>query len=125
MQLNHRGQTLVLFVLLLPVLLLVLGFLIEIGNLHMEKRKVDYAITDALEYGIEHRDSSLLENDIHKLLILNLKTIEKSEIVITEDRITISVTKKVDSIFPFLFQEKNSTFTIQKSISEDHKIIKE
>lgn len=122
---NHRGQTLVLFVLLLPVLLLVLGFLIDIGYLHIEKRKVDHAITNALEYGIEHRDSPTLESDIHKLLVLNLKTIEQSDIVIHEDNITISVTKKVDPIFPFLYKEKNFTITIKKRISNNNKIIKE
>ncbi len=125
MQLNHRGQTLVLFVLLLPVLLLVLGFLIDIGHLHIEKRKVDHAITNALEYVMEHRESSTLETDIYKLLVLNLKTIENAEIHITEDQITISVTKTVNSIFPFLYQEKDTVITMKKSILENKRIIKE
>ena len=71
------------------------------------------------------RESSTLETDIRKLLILNLKTIENSEIHITEDRITISVTKTVKSIFPFLYQEKDTVITMKKSILENKRIIKE
>ncbi len=125
MRLNHRGQTLVFFVLLLPVLLLVLGFLIDIGNLHIQKRKVDHAITNALEYGIEHRDDLTLETDIRKLLILNLKTVDQLNIIITEDYITISITKKIEPIFPFLYSKEDTNITIQKRISENRKIIKE
>lgn len=126
MKLNHRGQTLILFVLLLPVLLLVLGFLVDIGYLHIQKRKLDTTINDALTYGLEHIASEELENKLIKLLQLNLKNIEKEEIIIQENRITITVTMKLKSIFPFL--SKEDKMTIQKSAWKEQdkiRIIKE
>ncbi len=124
MQLNHRGQTLVLFVLLLPVLLLVLGFLVDIGNLHVQKRKIDYVVTDALEYGLEHKDDVTLKQDLYQFLLLNLKTVKHLEIDDTEN-LTILVTQKVNLLFPFLYSTNESEITIKKSISENKKIIKE
>lgn len=129
MKLSNRGQTLVLFVLLLPVLLLILGFLIDIGNLHIQKRKVDYTVNDTLEYGMEHldMDADSLKMELHKLLQLNLKNIEQEEITISGEEITILVTKKTENIFDFLFQEQN-TITIRKKaylVENQVRIIKE
>lgn len=126
MKLNHRGQTLILFVLLLPVLLLVLGFLVDIGYLHIQKRKMDTTINDILTYGIEHIETEELEDKLVRLLQLNLNGIEKKEITIQENQITIRVTKKTEHIFPFLGNQEK--MTIQKSAWKDQnqiRIIKE
>lgn len=126
MKLNHKGQTLILFVLLLPFLLLVLGFLVDIGYLHIQKRKLDTTINDTLTYGVKHIETEELETKLVKLLQLNLTNIEKKEILIQENRITIIVTKKIEHIFPFLGTEEN--ITIQKSAWKEQnqiRIIKE
>lgn len=118
MKQNHRGQTLVLFILLLPVFVLVLGFLIDIGYLHIEKRKVDYAIQSALEYGMKHKEDSTLKEDLQNLLVYNLYPIESSEVEITKNEITIMVSKKIERLLPFLFSEKETKIVIQKTIRE-------
>lgn len=126
MKRNHRGQTLILFVLLLPVLLLVLGFLVDIGYLHIQKRKMDTTINDILTYGIEQIETEELEDKLVRLLQLNLNGIEKKEITIQENQITIRVTKKTEHIFPFLGNQEK--MTIQKSAWKDQnqiRIIKE
>lgn len=130
MRLNDRGQTLVLFVLLLPVFILILGFLVDMGNLHIQKRKVDYTIDDTLQYGMEHldMDEDMLKQELHKLLQLNLKTIEKERIVIENNQITISITKKIETVFGNLFQKEEDTIVIQKKAyfkDEQIRIIKE
>ncbi len=124
---NSKGQTLVLFVLLLPVLLLVLGFLIEFGLLQIEKRKIENTINNALTYGMEHKEEETVKQDIHKLLILNLKTVE-DEIIIEENTITIQITKKVKSIFQNFFSNQQNIIKMKKRINVEngkHYIIKE
>lgn len=112
---NHRGQTLVLFILLLPVLLLVLGFLVDIGYLHIEKRKINDTVDMVLDYGMTHIDSATVEEEMHRLLILNLKTVDEETIEIEENSVTVTVSKKINRIFPFLFQEDSNTIRVQKS----------
>lgn len=114
MKLNDRGQTLVLFILLLPVFLLVLGYLVDMGLLHMQKRKIEHTVQMVLDYGIEHEDSTKLEQEIHQLLIMNLKSVDDEKIVIRESYIEISITKTVEPIFPFLYKNDNNTITITK-----------
>ena len=115
MKMNHRGQTLVLFILLLPVLLLVLGFLVDMGYLYMEKRKINRTVDMVLDYGVTHADATSLEQEMQQLLILNLKTLNEQNIVMDENHITVTVSKTVDGIFPFLFQEKSDTIRVQKT----------
>ncbi len=81
----------------------------------MEKRKVDHAVDMALEYGIEHLDSSYVEEKMNQLLILNLKTVDEQDIQIEENQITITISKTVHRIFPFLFKESNNTIYVQKT----------
>lgn len=116
MKLNDRGQTLVLFILLLPVLLLVLGYLVDIGLLHIQKRKIDRTVDMVLDYGIQHQDSIALEEEMYQLLIMNLKSVEEEKIVITDTSITVAIKKTVDRVFPFLFPNQNHTIQMTKTI---------
>lgn len=122
---NHRGQTLVLFILILPVLLLVLGFLINLGTLQIQKKKLNNTIDQGLTYGIKHKEDETLEYDIYRILLLNLKTIQNYKIELKENDITIEVTQIIKPIFP-IFKEEN--ITIKKRIylkNDTYHIIKE
>ena len=70
-----------------------------------------------LDYGVRHEDSTTLEQEIHQLLIMNLKSVDEEEIVVVNDYITVSVTKTVDRIFPFLFPNQNNRVQIKKTVS--------
>lgn len=118
MILNHKGQTLVLFVLLLPVLLMIFGFLIDTGNLYLEKRKLEQTVKRTLQYGIEHIEEENIEETLHKQLLLNLKKFESDQITVVEDRITIEVNKNVESIIGFLTGKQTHTITYKKMLQK-------
>ena len=65
--LNNKGQTLVLFVILIPIILILVGFITDIGLLALEKVKVDNTIKDVLKnsYGKENSEiiTLLKKND--------------------------------------------------------------
>lgn len=115
MRLNRKGQTLVLFLLLLPILLLVMAYLVDLGFLHLQKRRIDTTIQNALQYGKQHIDSATLEQDLENLLLLNLDPIDY-QIQLEEQRLILTVSKKIDPLFPFLFSEKQTKITVVKSI---------
>jgi len=48
---NNRGQVLIIFVLLLPILFIILAFLIEIGDLLVYQNKLESNVRYIARYG--------------------------------------------------------------------------
>ena len=69
---KNKGQTLVIFILILPILLLLLALIFEIGALHITKIKYENAIKDAIEYGLTHQEENMPQK-LESLLKANIK----------------------------------------------------
>jgi hypothetical protein len=65
---NNKGQSLVTFVLILPILVLMLAFVIDSSICIMEKSKIDGAITSNMEEALKNdiRDEDRIGNAIKK-----------------------------------------------------------
>lgn len=96
---NNKGQTLVLFVLLLPILIIILSMIINYGMLSLEKKKIDESLNDIVSYGIENKDKEELEKDLNRLIVLNIEDIYSKEIKITENEIEIYIEKELNGLF--------------------------
>lgn len=96
---NNKGQTLVLFVLLLPILIIILSMIINYGMLSLEKKKIDENLNDIVLYGIKNKDNEELENNLNRLIVLNIEDIYNKEIKITENEIEISIEKELNGLF--------------------------
>ena len=77
---NNKGQTLVLFVVIIPIILILFTYIFDIGNLYIEKRKINNTLELALEYQKENKN---VESYINK----NIDDID--EIIIKDDEIVI------------------------------------
>ncbi len=104
---NNRGQTLVVFILLLPILLMIAAIIIDSGILFNEKRKIDNTVKEALTYGINHITEEEVINNIKKLINKNISDIQKLDVEINNNIIIIELKKTKESIFSFIFG-KNS-----------------
>lgn len=115
---NNKGQVLVIFVILLPIFLMILALVIDLGLLSIEKRKISNNTYDAVEYYLEGNDK---EKTI-KLLEDNLDDID-IKINETNDYVEIIVTKEYKSLYTIISndQEVNVTY---KGIKETKEIIK-
>lgn len=82
---NNKGQTLVLFVVLLPIILLIFVAVIDLGNIYIEKRKINNVIDTALQY----RESG---KNIRDFINKNIEDLD--EVIINDDYIIIKKTKK-------------------------------
>lgn len=93
---NNKGQSLTAFILIIPIILLVLGLVVDIGLMGIEKRNLSNTLEDVIEYGLKNKD----ENKIKELLYKNIKEedINKLNIKI-DDNITIDIEVKYDGIF--------------------------
>lgn len=98
MKLNNKGQILVLFVVLIPIMLLIMVLVIDCGNVMIEKRKLDNVSKMILDYGVLHIDDEDVENEIVELFELNIDDVVV-DVNISNGEISISSTKYVDGVF--------------------------
>lgn len=98
---NNRGQVLVVFVILLPILLLIFTFVVDIGLLSIEKRKISNNTYDAVEYYLENLDKEKTIN----LLNSNLEDI-KIDITDEDIYVIIYVEKNYKGIFNIIYDNK-------------------
>ena len=122
--LNNRGQSLILFIIILPVILIVLVLVIDIGRVMVLKQELDNINKIVLDYGIdyvnkiENNDSNIndnvnnltdndmellgnddVENEIRNIIMLNKDDIDMVNIKIDDDKIYINLEESVKGIF--------------------------
>lgn len=102
---DNKGQSLVLFVIIIPILLGVLAFVIDLGLINLEKDKLDNINIMVIEYGLENINTVTVK-DLDDLIKEN-DSIVLSDISITSDSIVIILNKEVDSIFGNIINFKN------------------
>ena len=85
---NNKGQTLVVFVLLLPIVILIFIGIIDICNLQYEKRKLENTLDTAVGYYKSGKDVDKYLN----------KVVSDYEINTDNDIITIKVKKEISGL---------------------------
>lgn len=96
---NNKGQVLVMFVILLPLILLLISLVVDMGMLYSEKRNVDNNVKSAITYGLENIDDNNIKFKINNLLKENISDIDSLYIDVTDNKITVNLIKKQTSIF--------------------------
>lgn len=117
---NSKGQSLVVFVLILPVLLLLFALIWEIGNLGLTINKYETAIKDTIEYGLNNQDKENLEEVLTNLLKANIEGNIQIEI---NNYIKINVTQKYDALYNNLFNHKFDINLTYIGYKENNQII--
>ena len=115
---NNRGQTLVMFILMLPLLLIVLCLVVDIGMLSLEKKKLENTLKDAIYYELNNQetDSNMIKNRLTNTLSKNINNIKIKKVEITDNKvITVSISKEYKGIFTKIL--KSNLFDITLTIS--------
>lgn len=94
---NNKGQSLVSFILFLPVIFIMITIVWEIGNLSVLKNKYEDEIISTIQYGLKHIDNPNLKDDLSILLDANLEG--SKSIKIENNTIRINVTCKKGSMY--------------------------
>lgn len=88
---NNKGQTLVLFVIVLPIIFILFVFLLDVYNVYSEKVKLESIAKEAQIYLKENKEESLVRTYI-------MKNNNKYEIIKLEQD-DIYIKYEVDSVF--------------------------
>lgn len=91
--LNNKGQSLVLFVILIPVIIMLICFVVDISYLSNESNRLD----NINKFVINKAFTNV--NELEEEILANDKDIIIKEIKIDDNTIKISLTKNVNSIF--------------------------
>ena len=95
---NKKGQVLVLFVFLLPILIMICAFVVDIGIITNSKNNLENVIRLAIKEEIENIDNKSSDR-IKDLLKQNKIDITNLKITISDNKINIKNEIKVASIF--------------------------
>ena len=98
---RSKGQVLIAFILLMPIVLLIFSLIIDLGLFSIEKRKIENTVKDTLVYGLNHIEDEDVTNYMKSLLLKNIDDISDENINIKKenDNISIKVVKKYKAKF--------------------------
>lgn len=116
---DNKGQSLVMFVLLLPIILVLVAGVIDLGNYSVTKGKYENEIKSTIKYGLNHPDVST--SDLEKLLNSNLTGVKKIDK--SDNMIKIKVTTKVNSLFSNIIKLNYDIDLSYSGYKENNKII--
>lgn len=97
--LNNKGQSLVLFIILLPILLLFLILILDIGKLILIKNELSSINNIVMDYGLSNLDKDNLEDELVKIIKLNKDDIDNIDVTVEDGKIYITMNEKVNGIF--------------------------
>lgn len=101
LKLNNKGQSLVLFIMIIPILLLIMVFVYDMGMLLYEKDNLSNTVNMAMDYALDNKEVS--DEEIKELINKNMTKEVDIKIDRNDDNITIEVIEEVSFIFSNLF----------------------
>lgn len=96
---NNRGQTLVLFVIILPILLLLLILILDVGKLILTKNELNNINSIVMDYGLSNLDKENLEEKLVELIKLNKDDVDNIDVKVDNSIIYITMNEKINGIF--------------------------
>ena len=92
---NNKGQTLIIFVILIPILILVAAIVVDTGLMTFEKERYRGIIENGIE---EYFDTGNVE-ETEKIFSLNDIPKEEYTIIVQENQIEVSLNITIEAIF--------------------------
>lgn len=111
LKINNKGQSLVMFVLIIPIFLLILTLVYDVGNAIYEKDRLSNTNYLTIEYGLNNIDT-VTENDLKNLIEQNTSNLKYIYVTIEGNQIEIKMEKYAKSIIGKMFN-----FNLVKIIS--------
>ena len=94
-RMNNKGQVLVAFILMIPIILLMCVAITDVGLMNIEARRVNNTVRNSVKYGINNLDKENIEDTMKSLIMDNLKNVDSISIDVDIDNSYAKVTVKV------------------------------
>ena len=120
---NNKGQTLIVFVILLPILLIMFTLVIDLGFMYIEKRSIENNVYDSMKYYLDNIEDEDIDIKVSNLINKNIKDINELIINDEEEYVEIKVSKVRKSIYSIILNNTEINISY-KGFKEDKRIIK-
>ena len=89
--LNNKGQSLVMFVMILPILLMIIMMVIDIGKMVQRREELDIINYILVDNGLDNIEINNLEDKLREILDKNDKSIDIVKINIDKESLEVEV----------------------------------
>ena len=96
--LNNKGQSLVMFVVVLPILLLIMILVIDVGNVIMQKQELDNVNYITIEYGLDNIGEVDHEKKLVEMVNKNIDDISLVSVDANKNQIKITIKKEIKGL---------------------------
>ena len=123
---NNKGQTLIVFILLLPLIGLLLAFVINEGYVYIAKRALASDVKEAINYRFKlEEDDEVIYDKIQNYIYKNVDNISFLDIKISNDYIKIITSINVKAELPMIIKRNSFLITVayEGYISDDKVVI--
>ena len=97
-KLNNKGQSLVMFILILPILLLMFILVVDVGNVLINKQELDNINYLTIEYGLDNITNNNLESKLIDMININNRNLNEINVSIEDNKIIITTKKNINGI---------------------------
>ena len=101
-RLNNKGQSLVMFIVTIPIFLLIVTLVYDVGSAIYEKNRLSNTSYIVMDYGLSNIDS-IDESELIDLVMKNTEDLSYVSVSIEDEVIVIKLTKNVRGIIGGLF----------------------
>lgn len=122
-KLNNKGQSLVMFILIIPILLLIMILVIDLGNIIVTKTHLDNTNYLVIDYALDHLEEEDLESKVLGLINVNNGGGLETKIDISNDKILVTTRKEVKGLLTNSIKIKTIISNYEGYIKDDKKII--
>ena len=100
---NSKGQVLVLFVILLPILIMVLALVVDLGLLYVNDKQIESSMREVVQYALKNQDDVEILQKVTELLNKNIDDIDDIDIKKEENYFQLTVKKQYEGLFKGFF----------------------
>lgn len=122
-KLNNKGQSLVMFILIIPILLLIMILVIDLGNIIVNKTHLDNTNYIVIDYALEHLEEEDLEDKVLGLINANNGGGTETKIEINNEKVLITTKKEVKGLLTNTIKIKTIISSYEGYLENNKKII--
>ena len=123
---NSKGQSLISFVLIIPIILMILFMVYDIGSMVLLREKLDNINYVVIDYGLDELDDLELDQKLNEIIKKNKDDIDVINISISDGKIKIILEDRLDNKLSLI--NKFKVFNVKSSyigyMENDKKIIR-
>ena len=101
-KLNNKGQSLVMFIVIIPIFLLIMTLVYDVGNAIYEKNRLSNTNYMVIEYGLDNIDD-VSERELIELIQKNIDNLNYVSVNIDDKKIEIILSKDIKGIVGKMF----------------------